>query len=384
MAALERSPEWRVRTSTSSSSATVRPAWPSVRRAGAPVWRPSSVGSARPWTATYGTWRDDVADVPDRCFAVVAPRVVVHGHRRHVVERPYGVFDNGSPARPPGRRPRRPRRRRAVGPSLRVGQPAAHRQWRVRRPARRRGDGVPADARPGSTARGPPDGVRRRRRRAAAGVCGRRRRADGPAAVAGHGDADVLLRRARRRRVARRGDRVGGAPSRWHPTVCASCSASVSAPTWWRRRRDGRSSASRWVAGCPTAASPWWRSARRRSSPTRRPATRWRRRCGRRRGSRRRSPTAATHVACGRRCGRRRLRRTRRLHDYGLEVLLGLGPAELASFFDAFFDLPVDVWAPYLRVDSPPQAVVRAMSAVLRALPWSMRRRLVANPFGGR
>ena len=78
------------------------------------------------------------------------------------------------------------------------------------------------------------------------------------------------------------------------------------------------------------------------------------------------------------------LRRTRRLHDYGLEVLLGLGPGELASFFDAFFDLPVDVWAPYLRVDSPPQAVVRAMSAVLRALPWSMRRRLVANPFGGR
>ena len=78
------------------------------------------------------------------------------------------------------------------------------------------------------------------------------------------------------------------------------------------------------------------------------------------------------------------LRRTRRLHDYGLEVLLGLGPAELASFFDAFFDLPVDVWAPYLRVDSPPAAVLRTMSAVVRRLPWAMRRRLVANPFGGR
>ena len=53
-------------------------------------------GLGAPWTATYGTWRDDVADVPDRCFAVVAPRVVVHGHRRHVIERPYGVFDNGA------------------------------------------------------------------------------------------------------------------------------------------------------------------------------------------------------------------------------------------------------------------------------------------------
>jgi lycopene beta-cyclase len=78
------------------------------------------------------------------------------------------------------------------------------------------------------------------------------------------------------------------------------------------------------------------------------------------------------------------LRRTRRLQDYGLEVLLGMPTSELASFFDAFFDLPIDVWAPYLRVDSPPRAVVRAMTAVLRALPWSIRRRLVANPFGGR
>ena len=46
------------------------------------------------------------------------------------------------------------------------------------------------------------------------------------------------------------------------------------------------------------------------------------------------------------------MRRTRRLHDYGLEVLLRLDGAELATFFDAFFDLPEDVWAPYLRVDA--------------------------------
>ena len=78
------------------------------------------------------------------------------------------------------------------------------------------------------------------------------------------------------------------------------------------------------------------------------------------------------------------LRRTRRLHGYGLEVLLGLSASELATFFDAFFDLPTDQWAAYLRIDSPPSAVVRAMSAVVRRLPWSLRRRLVANPFGGR
>ncbi len=127
-------------------------------------------GLGAPWTATYGTWRDDVADVPDRCFAVVAPRVVVHGHRRHVIERPYGVFDNAAL-----------RAHLADGLDVRVGEGlrAQHFEWgsrlltdrrRVRRPARRRGHGVPADARPGATAGRPPDGVRRRRRRAAAGV----------------------------------------------------------------------------------------------------------------------------------------------------------------------------------------------------------------------
>jgi lycopene beta-cyclase len=76
----------------------------------------------------------------------------------------------------------------------------------------------------------------------------------------------------------------------------------------------------------------------------------------------------------------RSMRRTRRLHDYGLEVLLGLDSAELATFFDAFFDLPEDVWAPYLRVDASPGEVSRTMTGVLRRLPWGMRRRLVVNP----
>jgi lycopene beta-cyclase len=76
------------------------------------------------------------------------------------------------------------------------------------------------------------------------------------------------------------------------------------------------------------------------------------------------------------------LRRTRRLHAYGLEVLLRLDQDQLATFFDTFFDLPVDVWAPYLRIDASPLEVSRAMSAVLRRLPRGLRRRLLVDPRG--
>jgi lycopene beta-cyclase len=78
----------------------------------------------------------------------------------------------------------------------------------------------------------------------------------------------------------------------------------------------------------------------------------------------------------------RGLRRTRRLHAYGLEVLLRLDQDEMATFFDAFFDLPVDVWTPYLRIDASPREVTRTMTAVLRRLPRAWRRRLVVDPRG--
>jgi lycopene beta-cyclase len=74
------------------------------------------------------------------------------------------------------------------------------------------------------------------------------------------------------------------------------------------------------------------------------------------------------------------MRLTRWLHDYGLEVLLRLDAEGLAAFFDAFFDLPEEVWAPYLRIDATPAEVSRTMTGVLRRLPWAMRRRLVVNP----
>ncbi len=76
------------------------------------------------------------------------------------------------------------------------------------------------------------------------------------------------------------------------------------------------------------------------------------------------------------------LRQTRRLHAYGLEVLLRLDQQQLATFFDAFFDLPVEVWSPYLRIDASPLEVSRAMTAVLRRLPRGLRRRLLVDPRG--
>ena len=79
----------------------------------------------------------------------------------------------------------------------------------------------------------------------------------------------------------------------------------------------------------------------------------------------------------------RHLRHTRRLHDYGLQVLLGLDQDALATFFDTFFELPIDVWAPYLRIDATPRQVSRTMTTLLRRLPRGLRRRLLVVPRPG-
>ena len=75
----------------------------------------------------------------------------------------------------------------------------------------------------------------------------------------------------------------------------------------------------------------------------------------------------------------RAARRTRLLHDHGLEVLLRLSPNELSAFFDAFFELPEPLWSAYLRVDASAADVSRAMAAVLRRLPRPVRRRVLAT-----
>ena len=75
------------------------------------------------------------------------------------------------------------------------------------------------------------------------------------------------------------------------------------------------------------------------------------------------------------------MRRTRVLHDYGLEVLLDLDDDHVRAFFDAFFDLPLADWSAYLRVDTSPRDVSAVMARLFRSSNWQVRRRLAGrNP----
>jgi lycopene beta-cyclase len=75
------------------------------------------------------------------------------------------------------------------------------------------------------------------------------------------------------------------------------------------------------------------------------------------------------------------LRRSRLMHDYGLELLLRLDDDAIREFFGAFFALPQAQWSGYLRIDTPPAEVAAVMSALFKSSSWSMRRRLMAgNP----
>lgn len=74
-------------------------------------------------------------------------------------------------------------------------------------------------------------------------------------------------------------------------------------------------------------------------------------------------------------------RRTRLLHEYGLNVLVRLDRAGVREFFEAFFDLPDETWSAYLRSDTPPRELSGVMASLFRSAPWSTRRRLVrGNP----
>jgi lycopene beta-cyclase len=72
-------------------------------------------------------------------------------------------------------------------------------------------------------------------------------------------------------------------------------------------------------------------------------------------------------------------RRARALHDFGLAALLRLPAADIGAFFDAFFALPTEQWASYLRVDTSASEVSRVMSSVFATVPWSVRRRLAVG-----
>jgi lycopene beta-cyclase len=73
------------------------------------------------------------------------------------------------------------------------------------------------------------------------------------------------------------------------------------------------------------------------------------------------------------------LRRTRALHEFGLDVLLGLDADAVREFFSTFFELDERHWAAYLRVDATPREVTGAMTRVFLSAPWSLRRRLMTG-----
>jgi lycopene beta-cyclase len=337
------------------------------------------VGGGSPWTATYGTWRDDVPSLPGPCFASTSATVIVHGQRRHVVEREYAVFDN-----------RALRAHLAAGLDVHTGRAERVRPtpWGstmqttdgsvdARMIVAATGHPATSPATAAQTAYGvvvgtPPGAVDRTAptlmdlRPAGTGVPTFSyvvRVTDGwlveetvlasrppvpPTDLAGRLAARIGHHLARRtelvaipvggRLPARRGEvpRFGAAAGYIHPATGYSVAASIRA--------------------APRVAAAIASACERSGRPATRPV--W----------------DAVWPAP--------LRHTRRLHAYGLEVLLRLDQDQLATFFDTFFDLPVEVWSPYLRIDASPLEVSRAMTAVLRRLPRGVRRRLVVDPRG--
>ena len=373
--------------STWRSSATARPVSRSPRRAGGPAWRSSSsatAGRGRRRTAC-GTTRSPTS--PGHCFGHVSARTVVAGT---------DTTTSSGPTPSPTTTPCGP-----TSPMASTSAPAGsaasqHFPWGSRAVDDR---GRRLDARlvvdatgrpaltPGIPRRGA-DGVRHRRRRPAGRFRPDTRDADGPAPAAGGAGAmptfcyvvpvdegwlveETVL--AARPPVpvellrARLEARIG--PD--GPAVVDGAAAG----------RAGRDPAGRAAAGSPGARS--WRSGPPPASPIRRPASRWPRRCGPRRSVAAAIAAGMTSGDVGRICGRRvaaaRCAATRRLHDYGLRCCCGWTATSWRRSSTPSSTCP-RTWAPYLRIDASPGEVSRTMTAVLRRLPWAMRRRLVVNP----
>lgn len=329
------------------------------------------VGRGERWDATYSTWRDEVL-LPDECFLAVVPGIAVHGHRHHDIERAYGVLDNAA-------------LRRHLTTGLGIVGATADRIVHVPWGSRVVTDIGAVDARIVVDARGRPPGAAAATQ-TAYGLVVAERPPSGPVLMdlrpAGSGaptfnycvpvdggwlieetvlaarpavpPADLAPRLAARIGTpAAVGTDVvtipmgGPLPSRRGPVPAFGAAAGYVHPATGYSVAASLRAAPRVAAAlavvCRTTdrpdAAPVWDAV-------------W--------------PAP--------------LRRTRRLHDYGLEVLLRLDQDGLADFFDAFFDLPVDVWAPYLRIDATPRQVSRTMTSVLRRLPRGTRRRVFVLP----
>lgn len=76
-------------------------------------------------------------------------------------------------------------------------------------------------------------------------------------------------------------------------------------------------------------------------------------------------------------------RRTRRLHEYGLDVLTRLDDEQTRDFFETFFALNEADQGAYLSIDTAPGELAGVMTRMFARSSWSMRRRLVGgHPLG--
>ena len=376
-------------TSTWRSSATARPVWPSRRRAGGPGWRSSSSAEVRRGRRRTGCGATRCPMFPDRCFGHVSSRMIVDGHRHHELDA----------------RLRHRRQRRVCAPTSPTASTCAS--------GGSNGSSTSAGAAGSSTNTGDVDA-----RLVVDATGGRRRRSGAPTQVAqtafgivvaelppGFDRDTVTLMDLRPLPGA------GGGP----PTFCyvvpvadgwlveetvlagqatagaANSCASASGPH--RSRRAGRSSTARGAiervvvpldGPLPPRRPPVVAVRRRRrlrhpatgfsvaasvraaprvaaaiAAAAGRPGRGWPRPCGRRRCA---APAACTTTAWRSSCGSTR--------DRAGDVLRRLLRAARGR-------------AGRRTCASTPRRreVSRTMTAVLRRLPWAMRRRLVVNPF---
>jgi lycopene beta-cyclase len=70
-------------------------------------------------------------------------------------------------------------------------------------------------------------------------------------------------------------------------------------------------------------------------------------------------------------------RRTRFLHDYGLAAMVRMDAPQIRSFIDRFFELPNADWSAYLRVDADDSDVARTMWKLFGSADWRTRASLV-------
>jgi lycopene beta-cyclase len=349
------------------------------------------LGTGRRWTATYATWVDDVPDLPVSCIAARSPTVVVHAVRRHVLHRPYAVLEAEAL-----------RAHLGAGVELRVGTARAvqHFAWWSRVVS----EGEPIDARVVVDAAG----------RGGAEWTGSR---PAPAAwQTAHGvvldeppvrfDADVPTIMDLRA-VPGGADRatfcyVVPVADGWLVEETVLAARPPVDPAWLANRLTSRlgpdaSLILQRVRRVETVEIPLGGRLPADRQPVipfgaaagyTNPVTGYSVAAALRAAPRVAAALADALATDGRPDVRRLhravwppgLRRTRRLHDHGLQVLLRLPPTGVAEFFDAFFELPTEMWAAYLRIDSPPRAVSRAMVAVLQRLPGRLRRRVLATP----